>query len=133
MDTQGFNEAISLISRVVKAGKKATNIQYEEALNIAREQLNILKSENIQLNEELTDLKKRADIEGRIIKKPSEEWIMLENDKSEASYCLYCLEKEGKLFTLQVRRDYGSQFICRNCDKEFGNYIDFPITNDINL
>ena len=59
MDSSSVNATLSLIARIMQLGKKATNVQYEEAIQAAREAILQQKELNLNLREENAALKEK--------------------------------------------------------------------------
>ena len=105
MDASGVNETLNRggLQKVISLGKRATNLQYEEALQAARETMLALREKNVGFKEENEQL--------RDLLKNKEEYILdkgvywQKNDKEQNQpFCPVCYSK-GKITPLQKHRE----------------------------
>lgn len=90
MDSSSISETLSLVQRVIGLGKKATNIQYEEALLAAREALVIQGQENLKLKEENLGFKEELKKKDDFILEKSVMWLKKDTEKNQP-FCPVCL------------------------------------------
>lgn len=122
MDSNGINDALDLIQRTLKLGKRATNIQYEEALQAAREAIVVQKELALRYREENRELKEKLTIAEDFTLDKHVYWASSDNDRTQP-FCPACMAKNMKMPmepTYKNTKDSG--FTCPN--KECGHYSD---------
>ena len=120
MDSSSVADTISLIQRVVKLGKKATNIQYEEAVIAARELILELREQNLALKEENAELAGQKDIGDDLKRDDNNPWLVLLGDSDPvARYCMLCWDKDKELIRLYPDDNGWHEKHCKRCDQDF--------------
>jgi len=99
MDPGSVNDALTLIARVVALGKRATHVEYEEALQTAREVILKQKEINLDLREENRDLKEKLTVAKEYILDKSVYWKK-DDTNQDQPFCPSCYAK-GKIVPLQ--------------------------------
>lgn len=130
VDSAGVTATISLVQQVISLGKRATNLQYEEALLAAREALFTQREKILELSEDNSDLKKKVtnlkeveDISKNIEFHKGAYWI--KNDKGEmiGPNCTACWVDRGKLLRLDLV-NMGSVYLsCPSCKATYGHSV----------
>lgn len=121
MDPGAISTSISLIQKVIKLGKKATNLQYEEALLAAREAIFDLREQNIALKEENRRLNEVAARKDKTDFDSQAGVYWLKNDtEKQRPICPRCMEKEGVLISLNVKSSGLPD--CPECKSYFNPY-----------
>lgn len=92
MDPASVNETLSLVQKVIKLGKKATNLQYEEALLAAREAMFTFKENNLKLKEETQNLKAIVKKKDDFLLYKGVRWKK-EDTTQDQPYCPVCYQK----------------------------------------
>ncbi len=110
IDAGGVNEAISLTQRVIKLGKSATNIQYEEALLASREAIFELREENLRLREENQAMKQSLEkIEaGKVLTFAEGHNYLIDPENPKRHLCPLCSKKHSAPIPLDGT-------FCRQC------------------
>jgi hypothetical protein len=99
MDPAAANDALALIARVIKLGRQASNIQYEEAINAARAAILQQKGLNLDLKDENRTLREKlAKSEDYVLDK-SVHWKK-EDENRDQPFCPVCFAK-GREIPLQ--------------------------------
>lgn len=93
MDQSGINDTLTLLQRLIRAGKKAVNIDYEEVLQSARTAIIELKEENINLKETISRLKIALNRHDDFIADKGVMWLKKEKVQNQP-YCPICYAKE---------------------------------------
>lgn len=122
MDSNGINDALALIQRTLKLGKRATNIQYEEALQAAREAIVDQKELVLNCREENRELKEKLTIVKDFTLDKHVYWASNDHDRTQP-FCPSCMAKGLKMPmepTYKNTKDSG--FTCPN--QECGHYSD---------
>lgn len=123
MDSSSISGTIGLISKVINLGKKATNLQYEEALIAARELLVSQGAENLELKEKLLNLQKKVDLENSYHLSTGVYWHKTDTDLYQP-FCPPCYAS-GRVMPLQPlyaqREKSQTKWICpdKNCKADF--------------
>jgi hypothetical protein len=132
MDAAAFLQLISVITKAIDSAGKLKNLEIRDALIAAKEAWESQREANIDLREKNSDqqeqiaqlkeqvkiLEKQVDLQDRV-KKQGANWLLLVDDEdSDARYCLFCWEKYNGLFTLYNFSD--EQRKCKNCENVFG-------------
>lgn len=104
MDVSGANDALTLIARVTALGKRATHIQYEEALMAARQEILKYKEENLTLREAALERSEQL----KLISVKGNAWLVDPSDLDGPHYCKSCYTAENRVVPLD-----GS--FCRIC------------------
>jgi hypothetical protein len=122
MDIRGINATIDLVQKVIKLGKQATNLEYEEALLAARESLFDLREQNLRVKEDKEKLQakiKSLESKAKIHPEKGHEWIYVEADEDESRrYCPHCYYSDDRLIPLnKPYARHGSGIIERQCPK----------------
>lgn len=99
MDTGPINDTLSLITRVMKLGKKATNVEYEEVIQAAREAILQQKEINLNLRDENRTLKEKLAMTDEYVLEKSVYWEK-EDVERDQPYCPACYAT-GKKIPLQ--------------------------------
>lgn len=99
MDESAANATLSLIARVVALGKKATNVQYEEALQAAREVILQQKELNLNLRDENRAIKEKLAMAEEFVLGKSVRWKKEDADLDQP-FCPACYAK-GQTIPLQ--------------------------------
>ena len=125
MDTSAVNSAIALVQNVIKLGKKATNLQYEEALLVAREALFGQRELNLQLSEKNLELKQKVK-ELEATKELSEEvefagegYWQKTKDGWHGPCCTACWIDHKKLFRLSRIQVGQMNWNCPSCKANY--------------
>ncbi len=121
MDPSSINETVNLVQRVIKLGKKATNIQYEEALLAAREVIFDLREENLSIKEELNVLNKKLKKQEEVKFSDGVYWFKSDKAKKRP-LCPRCYEKESTVITLYLQRGFMPS--CPECKNTFDPYLE---------
>lgn len=80
--------------------KKGLTLEAQEQIMALREAAVDLKAENTELKEQLAEMKKKNDIQDKIVwEKPY--YFLLNGDKKDGPYCQLCWDKEQQLIRLQ--------------------------------
>lgn len=105
----GLYEGIKDVAKVVQ---QADNIElYRQLLDLSVQALD-LQAENGQLKEELHELKKKQDLEDKIIRHGAL-FLQLKDQPEEFMYCTHCWDSEKNI--IQLRCDSDGEFYCPHC------------------
>ena len=105
----GLYEGIKDVAKVVQ---QADNIElYRQLLDLSAQALD-LQAENGQLKEELHELKKKQDLEDKIIRHGAL-FLQLKDQPEEFMYCTNCWDSEKNI--IQLRCDSDGEFYCPHC------------------
>lgn len=105
----GLYEGIKDVAKVVQ---QADNIElYRQLLDLSAQALD-LQAENGQLKEELHELKKKQDLEDKIIRHGAL-FLQLKDQPEEFMYCTHCWDSEKNI--IQLRCDSDGEFYCPHC------------------
>ncbi|HSH55325.1 MAG TPA: hypothetical protein VK983_00705 [Candidatus Limnocylindrales bacterium] len=107
MDPASVNDTVSLVQNVIKLGKRATNLQYEEALLAARETIFSLREENQSLKEANSALREQVKNKIEFILEDSVYWSVEDTAKKQP-FCPACYA-DGKIMPLEPRRQNTKQ------------------------
>ena len=100
------------VKDLLKTAQKADNIElYKQLLDLGQQALD-MQDEIIKLRNELSTLKKKSDLEDRIIRHKNL-YITLQEDKSNTVYCSHCWDNDRKL--IQVAVENSGAFSCPKC------------------
>lgn len=100
------------VKDLLKTAQKADNIElYKQLLDLGQQALD-MQDEIIKLRNELSTLKKKSDLEDRIIRHKNL-YITLREDKSNTVYCSHCWDNDRKL--IQVAVENSGAFSCPKC------------------
>lgn len=100
------------VKDLLKTVQKADNIElYKQLLDLGQQALD-MQDEIIKLKDQLATLKKKDDLEDRIIRHKNL-YITLREDKSNTVYCSRCWDNDRKL--IQVSMEGGVSFRCPQC------------------
>lgn len=103
MDTGAINNALTLTTRVIQLGKRATHVDYEEALQAAREAMLEQKELNLNFRDEIRELKEKLQVAGEYRLDKSVYWAK-EDINREQPFCPACYSV-GKIVPLQKSQE----------------------------
>jgi hypothetical protein len=117
------------VQQVIRLGKKATNLQYEEALQAAREALFLQKESNLALAEENLDLQQqlkaieqKEDL-SKYVKFYEGSYWLIKDDNPDGPNCTACWVDRNKLVRLN-RMNMGSVWmLCPSCKAQYGHSV----------
>lgn len=99
MDSGAINDALTLITRIISLGKKATVVQYDEAMQLAREAILQQKEMNLDLRDENRQLKEKLAMEQEYVLERSVYWEKSDTEQNQP-FCPACYAS-GKKVPLQ--------------------------------
>lgn len=99
MDPTVINDTLALITRVVGLGKKATHLDYEEALQAAREAILQQKELNLNLRDENRSLKEKLVAAEEYVLERGVYWEAGDTERDQP-FCPSCYSK-GNIVPLQ--------------------------------
>lgn len=103
---------------VITVAQKADNVElYRQLLDLSAQALD-MQAEIARLKEENTELKKRREVAGEIIRH-DEPCVTLRNDNQNLFYCSHCWDSQQLLIQLNCHEN--GTFECPHC-KATGNY-----------
>lgn len=103
---------------VITVAQKADNVElYRQLLDLSAQALD-MQAEIARLKEENTELKKRREVAGEIIRH-DEPCVTLRNDNQNLFYCSHCWDSQQLLIQLNCHEN--GTFECLHC-KATGNY-----------
>ena len=115
-----ISEAKSLFSSVLELYKKGSNLEAEQKLQEIQEAFIDLKAENIELKEELHELKKKTRIQENL--KYEAPFYYLENENAkDGPFCQRCYDAEDKLVRLVEKDSTKGSHICKECKNYYGD------------
>lgn len=101
------------IKDAAKLMQQADNIDlYRKLLDLSAEALD-LQAENAKLEEEIRKLKRKKEIESRVVRHV-EPFVTLKDEMPSLNYCSHCWDANRILIQLNCN-EYNGSFICPQC------------------
>lgn len=113
------SEAKSLFSSVFELYKKGSNLEAEQKLQELQEAFIELKSENLDLREQLLEFREKSKIKDDLFYE-APFYYKKEEDSTDGPFCQKCFDDQSKLIRLiEVDHTRGSHY-CKVCENYYG-------------
>ena len=107
----GLYEGIKDVAKIVQ---KADNVElYRQLIDLSAQALDMQATIN-KLTEENAELKKRQDLEERIVRH-QELYLTLKDDENNIFYCSHCWDSDGKLIQMSTKNGL---YQCPHCQQK---------------
>ena len=123
----GISDAVTLSGRLVELAKKGMTIEQQERIMELRAAVLNAQEENLQLREELSELKRSTALRDEVSFDGAVYWRTLPDGQKDGPFCQRCYDADAKLIRLQnIAGSFFGDWDCAACDKTYGKQSGTP-------